>query len=934
MSKGGGKSGGKLLLSLVGFGLGFANPAMFGLAKTATFAGGIMGASLFSSVWSATHNKGMSGDMGSASVTRFDRQQETMSLGGVVPLVYGERIVTGNQTYHKTDADANNLYKHVVFCEGGIEGVVNANAAGYLIPMKNVMGNAVFSVINRKYEDAWCMTRGKTLQLYANGKLKQIALKNQDDVSGDATYWQWQVEIPSLISYINQLGDGWEAFPTSTTSRYPGDVVCGDLTYLGRGERRKDGGDDWRSREQWGDVVGLIVPGSRHHESHHHHLKKRMAWYATFDNYRVKTGYCYNKFVYAVTVSTAGITDGKFHDGDLPSNYQEVGAYTNMEWGEFHFTVSSNINGNPSIEALVKGKKVYDTRTRSYAYSTNPAMCLRDFLLSKTYGGGYWITPDDLDEDSFKAAADYCDAPVKYEMSDGTVIESKRYELNIVIDQRRSVWDWVQDIMASFCAFLVFSKGKLSLRIEHEASISYSFNESSMKDISISQTSIDDCPNQYRIKFIDPKNNWQTATAIVDDYGDQRERGKVITKEVNLEGVTNQSQALRLGRFYRDYNKTCTLQIQFTTGVQAAHLEPSDVISISYKDVLCQAPFRITEIKETENFEYTITARQYNDTIYNDDLGAQITLYNYSTITPTLGVPSKPSNVVASSEYYLDANGTSHTLAKVTWNAPVAAVGISYSVYVQRNDGDWTFCVKTPMTSYEMAANVGDKVRFSVRSVSTDASSLPVYSDTITVADDDAPPTAVRGLMLERDGEQLCIIWDANDEPDLRGYSVTVNGQTIFTKKTEMFVPLVNGTNTVSICAVDNAGNVSEKRTAEKSFDLLPIPVENLMGTANTGYVSLYWNGNADHYIVDGSYHCIVYGTSVLIPVSTAGTYTYTVTAENAYGRSESRLVEVQVDDAGPATTILEMNLFDHIETLDGAAFTEEDGRKVLIKEE
>ena len=80
-----------------------------------------------------------------------------------------------------------------------------------------------------------------------------------------------------------------------------------------------------------------------------------------------------------------------------------------MAWLDMTFTISNELNGKPSVSCLVKGRKVYDIRTGIAAYSTNPALCLRDFLLSKRYGLGKWFTADMLDTDSWIEAADYCD---------------------------------------------------------------------------------------------------------------------------------------------------------------------------------------------------------------------------------------------------------------------------------------------------------------------------------------------------------------------------------------------------------------------------------------------------------------------------------------------------------------------------------------------
>lgn len=52
------------------------------------------------------------------------------------------------------------------------------------------------------------------LTLYANGKIKQIYLCNKKDLQDpDASYWEYQVTMGSLISYINRMDEGWQAFP-------------------------------------------------------------------------------------------------------------------------------------------------------------------------------------------------------------------------------------------------------------------------------------------------------------------------------------------------------------------------------------------------------------------------------------------------------------------------------------------------------------------------------------------------------------------------------------------------------------------------------------------------------------------------------------------------------------------------------------------------
>lgn len=71
----------------------------------------------------------------------------------------------------------------------------------------------------------------------------------------------------------------------------------------------------------------------------------------------------------------------------------------------FRFRWNQDIFGAiPNVKVLVKGKKVYDPRTTSTAYSPNSALCLLDFLRNSRYGKGL---PDAAFESSF-ASFCYC----------------------------------------------------------------------------------------------------------------------------------------------------------------------------------------------------------------------------------------------------------------------------------------------------------------------------------------------------------------------------------------------------------------------------------------------------------------------------------------------------------------------------------------------
>ena len=67
-------------------------------------------------------------------------------------------------------------------------------------------------------------------------------------------------------------------------------------------------------------------------------------------------------------------------------------------------------SGIPNFSALIRGKKVTDPRDSSTAWSSNPALCIRDYLMDTSFGLG--ATAAEIDDTSFNAAANICDESV------------------------------------------------------------------------------------------------------------------------------------------------------------------------------------------------------------------------------------------------------------------------------------------------------------------------------------------------------------------------------------------------------------------------------------------------------------------------------------------------------------------------------------------
>lgn len=114
----------------------------------------------------------------------------------------------------------------------------------------------------------------------------------------------------------------------------------------------------------------------------------------------------------------------------------------------------------PKRQVLLKGRRLYDFRDGTTAWSQNVVLALYDFLTSTRYGLGNVIAPSDLDLTSWISAANYVDA--------------RGWKFNYVVEGGESAWDAIDAMCNHFRGQLVYWSGKLHLRyadLRYETSV-------------------------------------------------------------------------------------------------------------------------------------------------------------------------------------------------------------------------------------------------------------------------------------------------------------------------------------------------------------------------------------------------------------------------------------------------------------------------------
>ena len=137
-----------------------------------------------------------------------------------------------------------------------------------------------------------------------------------------------------------------------------------------------------------------------------------------------------------------------------------------LEWNADKFP-----QGVPNISAVLKGKKVYDPRSSTTAWSQNPALCLRDYMLDEKYGLGEVAA--NIDSTAFNAAANLCDEQVSIDAG-GT---QDRYQCNGVIDTGNQIKANIEQLLSSMGGKLTYSSGKYFVDGAEYKTPTYTFTE-------------------------------------------------------------------------------------------------------------------------------------------------------------------------------------------------------------------------------------------------------------------------------------------------------------------------------------------------------------------------------------------------------------------------------------------------------------------------
>lgn len=262
--------------------------------------------------------------------------------------------------------------------------------------------------------------------------------------------------------------------------------------------------------------------------------------------------------------------------GTWTSNHRLCGVtyiYVSLVWDRTLFPA-----GLPDIWAVVKGKKVFDPRDGTTAWSDNAALCVADELASARHGLGATYG-EEIDNTVLAASASVCDELVDL-AAGGT---EKRYALNGSFRTDQKPIDVIASMLGSMAGRVVFAGGKWKVQAGAWSVPVLSFDEDDLRAGFTVQNLLGrrESFNAVKGTYSSPAKLWQPDDfPAVSPAAYRAADGEQTFKDIQLPFTSSAATAQRIARI--DIRRARqTLTMVWPCKLTAWRAQVGDVVSIS-----------------------------------------------------------------------------------------------------------------------------------------------------------------------------------------------------------------------------------------------------------------------------------------------------------------------------------------------------------------
>lgn len=543
-----------------------------------------------------------------------------------------------------------------------------------------------------------------------------------------------------------------------------------------------------------------------------------------------------SQFANLVRVNKHLGSDGQNADSDLVA---ESSKWTNDHklsgiayvYVRLKFDADAFPNGLPNISALVQGKKVFDPRTSTTAYSTNPALCIRDYLTDSKYGFG--ASSSEIDDTSFTTAANICEESVSLNAG-GT---ENKYTMNGTIESNATPKQTLENLLTSMGGIVIYSNGTFKIKAAKYVSPSVTLDEGDVRGAIGLQTNRSRRDNYNAVKgvFVSPTNNYIAADypAFTSSTFETEDGGDQVFLDMDLPYTTSASMAQRLSKIalFRNRQK---VSMTMNCSLKAFQLDVGDVVSINNTRFgfsaktfeVAEWGLAINSDENNTNLTVDLTLREINSAVYDWTPGVDEKVFQLDNTTLTNPfVVQSPVMTISDELRALNEEAISVLIVDVSSTDEFV---VDFEVQAKKTtDTNYINLGKASGSRFELV-NVEDNAIYDVRARSITRFSRSSFSTVQhQVVGKAAPPQDVSDFSVNIINTEAHLSWTPVTDLDLSHYRIrhcreTTGGtyanavdlaDKVSRPANTVIVPAMTGT--YFIKAVDKLGNSSLNATSK-----------------------------------------------------------------------------------------------------------------------
>jgi hypothetical protein len=271
---------------------------------------------------------------------------------------------------------------------------------------------------------------------------------------------------------------------------------------------------------------------------------------------------------------------GSDSQGALPQMVAEIPQWTSAHrlqglaylYVRFDFDADVFPNGIPEITATVRGRKVFDPRTGVTAWSSNPALCIRDYL---TADFGLSAPVAEIDDVRVAQAANICDEIVEGE---------RRFSCNGTFTTAAQPADIVESALTSMGGLFWHAQGKWRVKPAYYTTPVLALTDDDLRSPLRVRTRSPrrENFNTVRGKWRGAASNWQETDykPVSDPAFVAADGGQERAADIDLPFTTSHLTAQRIARIaLRQQREQIAVSGRF--GLRAFAVQVGDVVQIT-----------------------------------------------------------------------------------------------------------------------------------------------------------------------------------------------------------------------------------------------------------------------------------------------------------------------------------------------------------------